>query len=270
MTASSETAGGVAKARVELPSRSAAGRKRGAYAKTEARRTEILDAALAAFGRSGYRAGSVREIAKLVGMSPAGMLHHFDNKETLLAAVLEHREGIAHRVASRHGITGLDTLVGLVELARYNSTHRGIVELYCIVSAEATAADHPAHPYFVARYRRVRTRIAEALEHAARKGELRAGVVPARAARAAVALMDGLQVQWLLEPDEVDMPGELAEHFAALVKPGAWRRALAAALAPTGYEGFPDDRPGSAKNMAGPGAGNSPDAHNTPIEEVGP
>ncbi|MFE3203312.1 hypothetical protein [Embleya sp. NPDC059237] len=58
------------------------------------------------------------------------------------------------------------------------------VELCCVVSAEATAADHPAHPYFVARYRRVRTGITEALEHAGRKGALRAGVVPERSARA--------------------------------------------------------------------------------------
>ncbi|MFI1582967.1 TetR family transcriptional regulator C-terminal domain-containing protein [Embleya sp. NPDC020630] len=156
-------------------------------------------------------------------------MHHFDSREALLTAVLEHREAIAHRVATRYGITGLDTLVGLVGLARYNARHPGIVELYCVVSAEATAADHPAHPYFVARYRRVRTRITEALEHAGRKGELRAGVLPERSARACVALMDGLQVQWLLEPDAVDMPGEPAEHFASLVRPGAWRRALAAA-----------------------------------------
>lgn len=220
---------GTAETPVTSSDRASGRSKRGTYAKTEARRTEILDAALAAFAKSGYRAGSVREIAKLVGMSPAGMLHHFDSKEALLAGVLEHRETIAYQVATRHGITGLDTLVGLVELARYNESHRGIVELYCIVSAEATAAEHPAHPYFVARYQRVRDRITEALEHAARRSELRAGVVPARAARAAVALMDGLQIQWLLEPDAVDMPGELAEHFASLVKPGAWQRALASA-----------------------------------------
>ena len=42
----------------------------------------------------------------------------------------------------------------LVELAALNSTRRGIVELFTVLSAEATAPDHPAHACFVERYRR--------------------------------------------------------------------------------------------------------------------
>jgi hypothetical protein len=48
--------------------------RRGPHGKTAARRVEILDAALALSGRSGYRSGSIREIAGAVGMSQAGLL----------------------------------------------------------------------------------------------------------------------------------------------------------------------------------------------------
>ena len=42
------------------------------------------------------------------------------------------------------------------------------------------------------------------------EGKLRPGVAPAAAARQLIALMDGLQVQWLLDNESVDMPSEVA------------------------------------------------------------
>src|SRR4249920_1985097 len=68
------------------------GAVRGPYAKTAARRQDILDTALEVFAQQGFRGGSLREIADRVGLSQAGVLHHFDSKEALLAAVLEQRD----------------------------------------------------------------------------------------------------------------------------------------------------------------------------------
>ena len=64
-------------------------RVRGPYAKTEARRAEILRTALDSFAERGFQGSSLREIAEAVGLSPAGILHHFSTKEALLAAVVE-------------------------------------------------------------------------------------------------------------------------------------------------------------------------------------
>ncbi len=50
---------------------------RGQYGKTAARRQEIVDAAVEVFGTMGYNKGSLREVADRVGMSQAGLLHHF-------------------------------------------------------------------------------------------------------------------------------------------------------------------------------------------------
>lgn len=194
------------------------GRKpRGEYAKTEAKRMAILDAALEVFAESGFRAGSLREVAQRVGMSEAGLLHHFRNKSTLLQAVLDHRDELSRRIVDFRVLDGVEALRGLVRLAEINAASPGVVELYCVLSAEATAPDHPAHSYFVRRYAFVRDEISAAFRRIADSGRLMPGIDPQHAAVATIALMDGLQVQWLLEPDSTDMAEALAEFFRGFV-----------------------------------------------------
>ena len=55
---------------------------------TARKRREILRAATAVFGSRGYSKGSLAEIADLVGMTHAGVLHHFGSKDGLLEALL--------------------------------------------------------------------------------------------------------------------------------------------------------------------------------------
>jgi AcrR family transcriptional regulator len=190
---------------------------RGAYAKSETTRQAILDAALEVFSESGYRAGSLREVALRVGMSEAGLLHHFQNKSALLQAVLDHRDELSRRLVDFDLPDGADALRGLVALAQYNASIPGVVELYTTVSAEATSAAHPAHDYFVNRYQAVRENITAAFERVAESGRLLDGVDPRRAAVATIALMDGLQVQWLLDPSATDMALALVEFFRGVI-----------------------------------------------------
>jgi len=197
--------------------------RRGPYRKTAARQQEILDAALAVFGRSGYRSGSIREIAEAVGMSQAGLLHHFESKDALLIAVLRHRDERSRKLFSH--ARGIEFLVSAVEAFRV--TERGTAELYCVLSAEATAPGHPAHDYFTERYAWLRSVLTDAFERMASAGQLRAGVKPAAAARSTVAVMDGLQLQWLLDPASVDMAADLSAHFRALATDKAWQAAMA-------------------------------------------
>lgn len=197
--------------------KSGARKPRGEYAKSEATRNAILDAALEVFAESGYRAGSLREVAQRVGMSEAGLLHHFRNKSTLLQAVLDHRDELSLAVVDFEVMDGIEALHGLVRLAEVNAASPGVVELYCTLSAEATSPDHPAHDYFVRRYAYVRKVIGEAFQRIADSGRLLPGVDPGRAAVTTIALMDGLQVQWLLEPTSTDMAEALAEFFRGFV-----------------------------------------------------
>ena len=54
---------------------------------TLTRRREILDAAVEIFGSKGYANGTLVEIADQVGMTHAGILHHFGSKDQLLLEV---------------------------------------------------------------------------------------------------------------------------------------------------------------------------------------
>jgi len=195
---------------------SGVGKLRGSYAKSEERRREILEAALEVFAVSGFRSGSIRDVAERVGMSEAGLLYHFPTKNVLLTAVLDERDEIARRIVP-NGEDGLATVLGLVTLAEYNMTIPGVVELFCVLSAEATAADHPAHDYFVQRYEAVRSLTGRAFGLLAERGLLRQGIDPEAASRNVIALMDGLQVQWLLDRNSVDMPEEIRQFIRGVL-----------------------------------------------------
>lgn len=194
-------------------------RTRGAYAKSAQRRREILQAGVQVFSESGYRSGSIRDIAERVGISQAGLLHHFASKSELLEAVLTHRDDIARDSMSqdRGWPHGADMLRALVQLVRNNQRTPGLVALFCVLSAEATSPDHPAHAYFQNRSEFVLRTIRIGLEEAQAVGELAADVDPSSAARQLTALMDGLQVQWLLDPTGLDMGDEVQRFAQSLV-----------------------------------------------------
>lgn len=185
----------------------------------DATRELVLDTALAMFAEHGYRATSVRDIAARCGMTHPGLLYHFPSKAGLLMAVLQWRDeldcmegdvafaDLEARALLRHLVIG----------ARHNATKRGIVELFANLSVEASAPGHPAHDYFVDRYMALKTTLTRAFVDLERDGALRGGVVPAIAAAQVVAAMDGLQIQWLLDPQGVDMAAALEALVNALL-----------------------------------------------------
>ena len=164
---------------------------RGPYAKTAERRRTILDTALEVFAESGFRGASIREIASRVGMTDTGVLHHFGGKGNLLLEVVKQKED-EDAGALRDPY--------LRDLVAKNGTRSGTVRLFTTLSAEATDADHPAHDHFVDRYERVRAIATERLAKQSAEGLIPPTIDPEIAARLMLAVMDGLQIQWLLDP----------------------------------------------------------------------
>jgi AcrR family transcriptional regulator len=180
---------------------------RGEYRKSAERRAQILEAALAVFARSGYTGSSVNEIARQVGMTQTGVLHHFTGgKLALLRAVLEQRDVRAEEVLA--GRTGRQFLAGLVRISENQAGQRGVVQLYTVLSAEATTPDHPAHGYFRERFDRILAAVTDAFAQVAAEGGLRSGHDPRRAAVAVVAATEGLELLWLNDLD-VDMAADI-------------------------------------------------------------
>ncbi len=185
------------------------------YAKGRAKRREILNQAMTLFGEVGYRGASLREIAARCGISHPGLLHHFPTKQALLLAVLEHRDEVDGERLFSPSTTGIDTLRRFVDLVRLNATRRAIVELFVMLSAEATSPEHPAHAFFTARYQALLATTEDAYLQIRTDRMLRPDIDPGAAAHQLVALMDGLQIQWLLDDSGVDMPAVLHTHIQA-------------------------------------------------------
>jgi AcrR family transcriptional regulator len=192
-------------------------RTRGEYAKTPERRQQIVDAAIEVFSSSGFHKGSIRDVAEKAGLSQAGLLHHYPSKEHLLEAVLTWRDEQTRKSLGEPMPEGVDFLRGMVRAAEYNASTPELVELHVIVSAEGTSQEHPLREYFVRRYAWVLHLTREAFERAAAEGQLQPGVDCASAARTLVALMDGLQIQWLLDRDHVDMAADLRRYLQPLL-----------------------------------------------------
>ncbi|HWJ64466.1 MAG TPA: TetR/AcrR family transcriptional regulator [Acidimicrobiales bacterium] len=179
---------------------STSGPRRGPYAKSSRQRDEIIEAALAHFGQHGYHGASMREIARNVGLSQAGLLHHFRTKADLLIAVLESRDNLTSAMARAAAAQAEDPLAGLIAVVEDNAARRGLVQMFVVVSAEATDDTHPAHDYFRQRAQQVIGWTRAGLRQAADQGMVRADLDLDLAARQCQALMYGLQVQWLFDP----------------------------------------------------------------------
>lgn len=173
---------------------------------TLARRREILDAAVEIFGSKGFASGTLGDIADQVGMTHAGILHHFGSKDQLLLEVLKHRDAsdVAH-LDGQHIPDGMPLFQHLVRTAFLNAQRAGIVQAYAVLSAESVTDDHPGREFFERRYRTLRAEVAHAFQVVCEEKGVTDPQRIADASAAILAVMDGLQVQWLLEPHALDL-----------------------------------------------------------------
>jgi AcrR family transcriptional regulator len=202
---------------------------RGPYRNGIRRRQEIIDTAARVFGQYGYTGGSLRQIADEVGVTPAALTRHFDSKEGLLAAVLADWD--VQTDNRRPDLQqGLDYFYHLRETVRYHSTHRGLIELYLTLSGEASNTSHPAREFITGRYERVVRQAEGFLRDAIRDGDVLPmddSVIEAEV-RGVFALMDGTQLQWLLDP-AMDVVGIFSHSLTIILErwtghPVDWQR----------------------------------------------
>lgn len=164
-----------------------------------------MQAAIPLLARQGYRGASLAAIAAAVDMSQPGVLHHFPSKERLLLAVLEERDREnAQRVVDALAEAGADPIAPLESLVEHNQTTPELVQLFTVLVGESVATDHPAHRHFVDRYQTIRRRLLGRLRQAQDAGAIRRDADLEALVPVILAVMDGLQIQWLLDP-RIDM-----------------------------------------------------------------
>jgi AcrR family transcriptional regulator len=180
---------------------------------TRQKRTDILEAAVEIFGNKGSTNGTLADVAEQVGMTHAGVLHHFGSKQKLLLEVLAYRDQAdVAELDEKHIPGGPELFLHLVRTAFANERRPGIVQAYTVLSNESVTDDHPARGFFEERYTTLRREVTEAFhELCAQEGVTEPDTV-ASASASILAVMDGLQLQWLLHPDVVGLGA--ASEFA--------------------------------------------------------
>ncbi|MDR2999201.1 MAG: TetR/AcrR family transcriptional regulator [Microbacterium sp.] len=175
------------------------------------KRTEILKAAVETFGTKGSANGTLADIAQQVGMTHAGVLHHFGSKDNLLLEVLEYRDRTdVEGLAEKHIPGGPDLFLHLVRTALLNATRPGIVQVFTVLSAESVTEEHPAREYFERRYQNLRGDVDAAFRALCAQEGVTDQATIGMASASILAVMDGLQLQWLLAPQTIDL-GEASE-----------------------------------------------------------
>ncbi|GAB4057500.1 TetR/AcrR family transcriptional regulator [Catellatospora paridis] len=181
------------------------------------RRRQIMEATAELIAERGFWGLSMQDVADRCGLTVPGLLHHVGSKDGLLVAVLEHRD--AEDARSLAALLGVDDLaapwaggalpsgVGLRQmcaaLVRRNAGQPEIVRLFAVLEAESLAPSHPAHDYFAARQEHILGVFAALAKDATDQ--------PHALARQLVAMMDGLQIQWLRAPQTNDLVQDWAD-----------------------------------------------------------
>jgi AcrR family transcriptional regulator len=187
---------------------------RGPYAAGREAQRAIVEAARTVFAERGFRAGSLRDVGERAGVSAANVVHHFGSKHGLLLAVLEARDEASGEELLQ--LFGRGELVpGLRGLVRANSLQRDLIRLYATLGSEAADPAHPAHDHFRTRYADIRGHLASGIERARETGALPPGPDAGEVAAGLLAVMDGLQTQWLLD-ETFDMAAAFDAHLVSI------------------------------------------------------
>ena len=218
-TVSTPTSPQAAPARRRGPGRPRAG--------SEDKRARILNEAVVLFGEHGYAGTSLADIANAADISKAGLLHHFSSKDELFCKVLERRDredALSILVESPAGegdtveapvdtIGNLDTLdvagasdldgnpwallERYIELLERNVAHRDLTAIYTATAVSVLDAEHPAHRWMANHLNAAVERFESSFEAGKAAGLVDPQMPSRLVARSLVALIDGLQLQWL-------------------------------------------------------------------------
>lgn len=165
-------------------------------AKGEDRRQRILSVAQRLLTRNGWRGTTLAQIASEAGVSPAGLLHHFESKDQLLHAVLDARDIDDDVHADRSG----DLLEQLERVVNRFERSPELIGMYAVLLAENIEPDAPLHDRLLARYHASVDTVAEGIRRGQRAGRYRADLDAAVKAVEIVAFINGMETSWLLDP----------------------------------------------------------------------
>lgn len=193
-------------------------------------RERLVAAARRVFGRRGYHAASVDEVAREAGFTTGAVYSNFDGKEGLFLAVYEEMVGERRREVAAAAELGEPSGEAAREVAdqwmrRVSSDPESFMVL--IEFWAWGVRDEDLRPEFAARFGAMRIVIGRLLERVMAERGVTLPLPAEQLGTALKALANGLALEKLADPDGV--PDELLGHTIELLLDGIAARAGVAA-----------------------------------------
>jgi AcrR family transcriptional regulator len=189
------------------------------FAKGDDRKQRILAVAQRLLTRNGWRNTTLAQIAKEAGVTPAGLLHHFESKEQLLHAVVDARDADDDAHADRSG----DLIKEIARVGERVNRAPQLVGSFAVLLVENLMPDAPLHDRLLSRHKAAIDIVANLIRRGQVAGKYRDDFDPALKAVQIISLVNGLEISWLLDPS---LPlqatiQEFAESLARDISPVA-------------------------------------------------
>ena len=190
--------------KVAKPKAAAGADARARQTRGQARKDQIMAEAIELFAARGFRGTSIAELAERVGMTHPGLLYYFGTKERLLEEVVGTRQDSEQAGYLGH-LTDEPSIFRLGEVARFVLDTAVLTRLYVVLAAENLDPGDPLHEFFVTRYDRARRLGEHVLLAGQARGEIREDVDVHQVAVEVLSTLMGLEIQWLMDPDAIDV-----------------------------------------------------------------
>ncbi|TFV51295.1 TetR/AcrR family transcriptional regulator [Bradyrhizobium niftali] len=181
---------------------------------------------VAVFSEKGFRGASLDEIAKLAGMSKAGLLFYFDNKDKYLAHILRRITAVYIDAAIARAKEEKDVVDRVVRFLHqqvsYSVKNQREIILFVLLSIELRNAESESGAIIAQKYKDMRDFIEEVVHEGIKTGRFSADVRLRETSSTFMAIHDGILLEWVRRGEELD-GSELVRVF---------RRALLASLFP--------------------------------------
>jgi AcrR family transcriptional regulator len=194
----------------------------------DARRRQILSAALRAFARQGFHRATMQDIFREAELSPGAVYSYFTGKDELIAAIIGEMMGFVGETADlfteptpegrlrRPG----EALVEVIE--RYQALQLGTVEERARIFPHLVG-EQQRNPQLNAAVRAGIERLRAGFEDLARaaqeRGELDPALKPEHFARLCISLLQGLLLQLAVYGDAIDIDGYARAATALIDQP---------------------------------------------------
>lgn len=188
---------------------------------SDQRRHQIMDAALTVFSHLGFERASMDDIAKEAGVSKGALYLYYKSKDAIIAKLLQlffdqALKQVKLLAAGEGSVTEqllAFTRVLTREMDRMAAMQPISLQFYAIAARHATIRQH-LRAYF-ADYRAL---MEEVIQRGIAQGELRADISPAETAVTLTALLEGLALLWLIDPQATDWHVQVESSTKLLIQ----------------------------------------------------